>query len=170
METLSQGIDFEDMISVGMLAFVNAIKQYRLERGKFIPFARICIQSRVLDEIRKDKPGKLKTVLLVSGTSDDGDDYQDKSLAASAVYQYNRDLERQALAEEIETLRQELSIHSIHFDDLTKISPKQKRSRQLCLSAARQVLSDDSMLVNFQQSSRLATTSLATSLGVSVKP
>lgn len=164
LETISRGMDYEDMLSTGMLAFAGAIRQYNPQRGNFIPFARLCIRSRILDELRRDG----KNAATVSLDADENCGVPGAETDASLA-QYSREQERQTLSEEIAALRQVLAGYGVPFDSLAKISPKQKRSRALCITAARQVAANAEMRKIFEQRAKLAQTQLAQALGVSSK-
>lgn len=163
MEPISRGAEYEDILSTGMLAFAGAIQQYRPERGSFISFARLCIRSRILDEVRRE--GKNAAEISLDGNFEG----QFRVETDASLTQYSREQERQTLSEEISALRQALAEYGIPFDSLAKISPKQKRSRALCITAARRVADCDEMRETFVQSAKLAQTELAHILGVSPK-
>ena len=165
-DTMSPGSDYDDMLSTGMLAFANSIRQYRAERGHFIPYARICIRSRVLDELGRDGQSNLITLPL---ESDEQDDNRNRVETEASLVEYSREEERRTLVEEIEILRQELANQGIPFDSLSKIGPKQKRSQQLCINAAHCVLNDTAMHDEFVQKSHLLPKELADRLNVSPK-
>ena len=166
IDTMSPGSDYEDLLSTGMLAFAGAIRQYQAERGHFIPFARLCIRSRVLDELRKDGQGNLITLPL---ENDPQDEKRSSVEMEASLVEYSREEERRSLVEEIAILRKELEAQGIPFDSLKKIGPKQKRSQQLCISAAHTVLNDEAMRTEFIQRSHLLPNELAARLDVSPK-
>ncbi|MDL2219801.1 RNA polymerase subunit sigma, partial [Ruminococcaceae bacterium OttesenSCG-928-O06] len=89
--------------------------------------------------------------------------------ADASLAQYSRELERLALSEEISALRQALAGYGVSFDSLAKISPKQKRSKALCIAAARQVATHADMRKAFAQTAKLPLARLAQALGVSPK-
>ncbi len=158
------GGNFDDLLSVGMLAFVHAVGQYQPGRGGFSSFSRLCIRSRVLDDVRKNGKEAAKTVPLYP----DGEDYSPADLALS-MEQYNRQAERQKLADEISALQQELEGYGVAFAALAKAGPRQKRSQSLCRAAAEALLQNGPLCESFQKSGKLPQAELAACLEVSVK-
>lgn len=163
IQPYTTGGEFEDLLSVGMLAFVNAIHQYAPGRGGFIAFARVCIRSRVLDDVRRNSRAA-KTIPLFP---DEGE--YSPADAALAMEQYNREAERQSLAEEIAALRQELEDYGVAFTQLARAGPKQKRSQAFCRAAADALLKDASLRKAFQARKQLPQAELAARLNVSIK-
>ncbi len=158
-------MEFDDLLSLGMLAFVGAIRRYKPQRGGFIAFAKLCIRSRILDDLRRNAKAKTPNT-LVFPAEDEGESPADVALA---LQQYGRDAERQLLAEEIAALRQELDGYGICFTRLAKTGPKQKRAQLFCRKAAYTLLSNPTLTSAFASSKRLPQAELASLLKVSPK-
>ena len=118
----------EDLFSVAMSAFYEAITNFDSNRGRFFPYADRVVRSRIIDSIREITKHEGKTVSL----SDDDDEQQ---LAQSAVISeismrnYAAQRRREMLAEEIEQFKSEMAAWGITMDALVQASPKHKQLR-----------------------------------------
>lgn len=50
------GIDYDDLVSIGVIGLMNAYDKYDKDKGKFSTYATIRIKSYMIDEIRKLSP------------------------------------------------------------------------------------------------------------------
>lgn len=156
-----------DWLTVAMLAFVNSVKQYEPERGNFLSFASLCIRSRIIDELRKESGYSSKVVPLYK--EDENDNIISPADFEVSMKNYNKELERQMLADEIDALSIELKAFGISFAQLPKICPKQERSRKLCLRLAKEVIKDQMLKTTFFNTHRIPQATLADRFEVSVK-
>ncbi|MDL2318347.1 sigma-70 family RNA polymerase sigma factor [Eubacteriales bacterium OttesenSCG-928-A19] len=161
-KTVVTGLAEDDKLSVAMLVFVQCARQYQPERGGFMAYAATCIRNRLLDEGRKSRRQIIHAVSL------EGDEASHETTHA-ALSAYDRQMERQALIDEIDALGAELSRHGITLSGLEEICPRQKRSRELCVWLARAVVSDAALSAAFRQSGRLPQAELSKRAGVSPK-
>lgn len=112
------GLEYDDMLSLAMLTFVNCVRQYTENRGGFLNFAAVSIKNRLIDEGRKQKRYSSKLVDLES--------YQD-------ITDYSIEQERMSLSDEIVALSKALAVFNITFTELPSICPKQDRARNQCI-------------------------------------
>lgn len=152
------GLDYDDRLSLAMLAFTNAVRQYTPGRGAFLPFAAVCIKNRLTDETRRER--RYGENILAFPT--DGAE-------PSVPFAYDRELERQALAEEIDRFNSAMSAYGLDFQELARCCPKQKRARLLCRRLAALVTEDDRLRSDFLRTGRLPQARLAERGDVSVK-
>ncbi len=152
-------VEYDDLLSIGMLAFTQALRQYDGERGAFLPFAAQCIRARGIDEIRKSHPADIRLV------EEDGVSPVDN--ASLARYQIEE--EQRDLALEIHALDAELSRFGTSFSELARQGPKQKRSRENCRRLAAHVAGDEKLLRDFRKSGRLPQSELARIYRVPIK-
>jgi len=119
----------EDMLSVAMMAFYEAVQCFASDKGHFFPFANRVVCSRLIDNVRKINRHLGMTVSL-----DDED--EERVLAKSnainviSMRNYDEDRRRGRLAEEIEQFKSEIATWGITMDALVKSSPKHKELRK----------------------------------------
>jgi RNA polymerase sigma factor len=115
-----------------MLAFIQSVRTYHTENGAFIPYARVVIRNRLLDEARKEQR-RLKHEEQLP---------EDREIAARESYDI---AERQAIQSEIAEVSGEFSLWGFDWKVLSKCCPKQKRTRRTCAFIARAILLDSEM-------------------------
>lgn len=156
-------LEFDDMLSLAMLTFVGCVRQYEEQRGGFMGFCAACIRNRLIDEARRQK-GHAAQVLPLEAEGV-GDLYEEQA----AIAAYDRQEERAALAEEIDSLSSELAELGVVFAELPRICPKQRRSREQCLMLARYIAGDDASREQFLRQHTLPQKQLAVRFGLSPK-
>lgn len=156
---LSRGaLDYDDAQSLAMLTFANAARQYVPERGAFLPFAAVCIKNRLTDECRIERR---YTEKVLKFPTEGGE--------PSVPFAYDRELERQALSEELGRFSAAIHTYGLDFQELARCCPKQKRARTLCRELATLVTGEDTLRSDFLRTGRLPQAALAQRGGVSVK-
>lgn len=157
-------IEYDDMLSLGMITFASSILQYKDEKGSFLGFAAINIKHRLIDEIRKQKRYQEKVVSFYrEETQQDGMEF------TLSIEAYDREEERLSLSMEIEQYSKDLSQVGLSFSELTKSSPKHKASRKQCFSLARKVIEEEDMRQQFLKHKTLPQKELAQHFSISVK-
>lgn len=154
-------LEYDDRLSLAMLTFVGCVRQYTPGRGGFLSFCSVCIRNRLADEERKLRRSP-KVVPLF------GEDALSQEREAALAH-YDREQERQTLAEEIASYQACLEPYGITFGDLARLCPKRQGARQLCVSAARALVGEAEMAATLVEKKRVAQTELALRLGVSPK-
>ncbi|HEY8393319.1 MAG TPA: RNA polymerase sigma-I factor [Thermaerobacter sp.] len=130
----------DEEISVGLLAFNEAIDRFDARRGNnFASFAETVIRRRLIDHFRKQAPAA--TVVPFSDlepAGEEGQPVQQVDVRAA--------LDRHALAmeawerrQEILRLQEELAAFGIRFSDLVENSPKHKDARERAIEVARRL-------------------------------
>lgn len=151
------GLDYDDRLSLSMLAFADAARRYDAGRGAFLPFAEKCIRNRLLDESRRERRQTERVVPLYA---------QDAPAEADAL---SRELERQSLAGEIAQLDRALGLCGLTFRELTRVCPSQRRARIQCLRLAACVAADPELRAGFCRTGRLPQGELARRFKLSPK-
>jgi RNA polymerase sigma factor len=131
--------DSMDEYSIGLLAFNEAIDQYKPDQGsKFLTFANMVIQRRLIDHIRKEER-QVKNVFLEKEESDD--EGRDESFAEqkAALDKYDIDQQAELRMMEIEEYRKLLEKYDISFEVLSKQCPKHADARKNAIDIARMV-------------------------------
>lgn len=152
-------IEYEDRLSISMLAFMNCIRQYNPEKGAFLPYTALVIRSRLIDESRRCN---MKVISVQ-------EEERIKEEEAASIREYGYELEKTALRDEIDCLQKELSGYGISFTGLCGISPKQGRSRLQCMRIARKLVKNDALRNEFMEKKRIPQIQLAKLCGISVK-
>lgn len=139
---LSYGYD--DELTIGMMAFKEAIEGYDKSKGKFLSFAKQVITLRSIDYYRKNK--KLKDVIYLQGNyeienGDIGDVILNRSIEE---YEYKNINEMRRL--EILEYKKELKEWGIEFVELVKASPKHKRLKKSYKDIAQFIVKDEDIL------------------------
>ena len=120
----------DDELSVGLLAFVEAIKAYNVLRGNFLSFSQNVIKRRLIDYHRKEKRHK-NVVYINEYTNDDEEKENDLSIEKSLDIYSEREISEYRRLE-IEELKKELAQWDISFIELTETSPKHEKTRKMC--------------------------------------
>ncbi len=130
------GVDEE--LSVGLMAFKEAIDSYDRERSKFLSFAKLVISMRLIDYYRKS--GKEKASSFKGSSSNDSD------MDESSMEQYKIDDENEKRILEIIEYRSMLSKWGISLEELAEISPRSEGLREQYKMVARVIAKNDSIL------------------------
>lgn len=117
----------DDELSIGMIAFSEAINSYDSTKGSFLSFASGVIGRRLIDYYRKEKRHDNVVPLI-----DDSDE------EIEADYSIKQSLENYSQAQisehrrlEIEEIKKELAEFDISFYELTAASPKHESTKKL---------------------------------------
>lgn len=154
--------EHDDEASVAMIAFHEAIQKYEYDKGKFLPFAALIIKNRLIDYMRREyKTAKVMTFSSLSQINKDGCeakfDVEDKSY------------ESKDIKYEIESLTEELEVHGISFLELSKVSPKSKKTRRVCFTVINYILSQPQLVRELKKSGTLPIKSILENLDANRK-
>ncbi len=142
---LRYGTDEE--LSVGLLAFKEAIDSFNPGKGKFLSFARMVISMRLIDHYRKQDREAAMSV----------DDEEDAGLAwdRRSAQQYQADGEEEDLKAEVIEYSAALSRWGISLEELVSVSPRKEELRKLYQNIARMIAGDKDILGSLMQTGRL---------------
>lgn len=152
-----------DLLSVGMLAFVGAVRGYNSDRGDFPAYAGVCIRSRVLDVLRREAREAGRAIPLY------GEGEMNPAEARVSLLRYNVEQERAALREEIAALDMALMAHGLTFAELSRVSPRHDSAKRRCVRLARHVLATKALREALDRTGRLPQGALALAFGLSPK-
>ena len=144
----ASGAQFEDEMTVAMLAFSEAVKQYDAGKGKFLSFARLVINRRLVDayrkQLRQSPPGQLS----FDETNDPDTQTQAQSSpeAAASVKHYEEAVRLSDLQMEIALYEEGLSAFELSFNELADISPKQDGLRESYQQVAKWLVTQEALL------------------------
>lgn len=145
---LNKYIDVENSeeFSVGLSAFNEAIERFDPERGNFLSYSRLIIESRLKDYLRKQK---------------------------DVVYLEDRDVEAKSIdfdmKFEIEAFDSELKQYRLSFEKLVNNAPKHKDTRENLLRICSDVVSDSELMTFIHAKKRLPIKRIALKVGQSEK-
>lgn len=133
----------DDELSIGLIAFVEAIKSYDSAKGNFLTFASNVIKRRIIDYYRKER--KHSNVISLNRYLNDEEDEADLSVKES-LDDYSESEISCYRKLEIEQLKKELGEWGISFFELVGLSPKHDRTRRLYADIVRYLLSRNELI------------------------
>ncbi|MTI68477.1 MAG: RNA polymerase sigma-I factor [Firmicutes bacterium] len=142
----------DDELSIGMLAFKEAIDSYDRDKGKFLSFAKRVINLRLIDYYRKHQK-ESREVFIKDSEDDENSNYELGS--SKAVLQYKSKETNKIRKLEILEYKKELKKWEINFSDLVKASPKQKRLRDLYKEIAKIIVNNKDILHTLTKNGRM---------------
>ncbi|MDB8792640.1 sigma factor [Romboutsia sp. 1001216sp1] len=120
-------IENDDEFSIGLMAFVEALDKYNQEKGPFLSFAKIVIESRVKNYLVKEK----KKVDVVSI-----DLYKEIGIDINNIL-YNPIEDKTELINEIQQFKEELNLFKLTMEDLIKEAPKHSDTRENAINVSK---------------------------------
>ena len=164
----------DDEWSVVLLAFYEAVRNYKHDKGSFTAFADMVIKRRLIDHIRSEKrSSKEMAVDMDPYETDPGDgmraDPAAEQIAGEAIEKAEREREAQDIKWEIEGLNKELAGYGISFSDLPGASPKAEKTKKACAGAAAAVLRDRELYSKLKKNCRLPAKEISKSTGIPLK-
>ncbi|MFZ5646807.1 MAG: RNA polymerase sigma-I factor [Bacillota bacterium] len=155
--------DRDDELSVGLIAFNEAIDRFDERRGVPFPaFARLIIKSRIMDYLRKQSRHGAQSL----------DDAGQGLSAFESVQAWGRYMEQETAREreeEISEYKKLISRFGISFDDLIKSSPKHRDARATLLRVSRVLAGNDVLFAQLMSTGKLPVLALSQLAGVHVK-
>ncbi|MEW5954056.1 MAG: RNA polymerase sigma-I factor [Bacillota bacterium] len=155
-----------DELSIGFIALNEALERYRAEQGvPFLAFARLVIRSRLTDFLRKESREKGNCVYLqAEGTGEDA-----AAHCARAWELHLDDLANRERREEMTFYKGMLEQYRVTLEDLVKISPRHRDTRQTLMHVARELANSEILMARLTAQKRLPLDELAQLTGVGRK-
>lgn len=163
----SKDINQEDELSIGMIAFHEAINGYSKTRGNFLSYASLLIRNRIIDYWRKNK--RHGEVISLDTPIEEGDSSRLDTLVSTDVSQEDSLVIREATKEEILELGEQMEEFGVSLTDVADNCPKQARTLKACQSVVAFAKDDAELMANFLSSKRLPLAQLAEETGVARK-
>ena len=168
-KTTGRHIDqHDDEMSVAMIAFSEAVRRYRPESGKFLPFAANVIRSRLIDQIRETSREPQTCPLDTRNTNDNACSPSGAATPLCLVQQPDS-LYDDPLKLEIVCLTTALSRYHIRFSDVVDCSPRSEKTKQAAKLVAAQFRDDPTLLYTLRKTGQLPMIELEKRSGVSRK-
>lgn len=151
----ASGAQIEDEMTVAMLAFSEAIAQYDVTKGKFLSFARLVINRRMVDEyrrlLRQKPPGSRSLDEPLSEEEDSQHPYE----VAASVAVYDQEVKRSNLQMEIALYEESLQAFGLSFNELVEVSPKQASIKEDYQAVAKWLVSQPELLRRLHQDQKM---------------
>jgi len=132
----------DDELSIGLMAFDEAIVHYDKSKGNFLSFAKNVIHKRLIDYYRKEK--KHQNLTYISeyiGDEDDQDDVYEYIVSAQEAQSKYEEQEINLLRrQELIQLREELSQWQLKFEDIAKSSPKHTSTKKTYIDIVKYII------------------------------
>lgn len=148
-------IENDEAYSVALMAFVEAIERYDIDKGPFLPFCKLVISSRVKNQLSQEN--KHHHLNLEDHAND---------LIDLDVSPISTDL---SLEEEIQQFEKMLLHYDIPFSDLIDNAPKHQDTKRIVIEAAQKTFKSEDLMAFLHDKRRLPITEIAKRFFVSVK-
>ena len=119
-------VENDEEFSIGLLAFAEAVKRYEPDRGNFLSFAKLVMESRLKNYVEK-KNAHMKEESL-EALQETGIDFSQR--------EDEENEETQKLHEEIIKYREELLLFDLTLEKLADTSPKHRDTRRTAVQTA----------------------------------
>ncbi len=155
-------INNDDLYSVGLLAFNEAIDKYNKEKGSFLSFASMVIKSRVIDQLRRES--KRSKDIYISQICMDDDEQKTDHFMVSDSFESQLEVKM-----DMELLIQQMSAFGVSLDDLIKEAPKHVDTRIKAVEIGRYVYETHNLKNKFMKTQNIPVTDLIKELNISKK-
>lgn len=156
--------DNDDELSIALLAFDEAIDKYRPGEGAtFHSFAQRVIRSRLVDYFRKESRHRHMSL----SPMDPGDEELSRHDLESSCQRYHEGEKQAVFAEVVEDYMRELGQYGVTLDDLVKVSPKHRDSKETLLRVAQRLCSEPVLLEHLKKCRLLPVKELESMTGAS---
>lgn len=156
----ASGALLDDEMTVAMLAFSEAVSQYDVSKGKFISFAKLIINRRMIDEYRRllrQNPAGGRS--LDEPLSEEEDNQHPYEVAAS-IKQYEQEVKRSDLQMEIALYEEALQGFNLSFQELVAVSPKQEALKESYRQIALWIVSETEILKQLYKDKKMPITEI----------
>lgn len=141
-----------EYLTIGMLAFCNAIETYEAYKGGFYTYAAKVITNKVIDELRKENKWRVRNVELSEDIPSEAD-YEGELFLTLEMSRYVTLLEAYGLS----------------IDKLAKSTPKHKDSRRHLIDLALRINGDPLITTQLIESKKMDTKRIVQNFNVSRK-
>ena len=150
----------DDEWSVTLIAFYEAVRSYRPDRGSFTAFSDMVIKRRLIDQIRHKTRTAREVSVDMSSQEYDNDEETRYEPAAGEISRQAMDNSARAqesrdIRWEIEGLNKVLAGYGVAFHDLPDVSPKAEKTKTSCAKAIAAICENDALYQKMKQNGRL---------------
>lgn len=129
----------DDELSIGLIAFAEAIMKFDMSKGSFLSFATVIIKNRLIDYYRKEKR-YLDNIVLSKSNENGEESYKNSLISIKSMEDYNNNEINELRRLEIIEFSKELAKWDICFNNLINASPKHDKLRRIYKEAIYYVL------------------------------
>lgn len=159
--------DLDDELSIGLIAFNEAIDRFKFRLGvPFSAFARMVIRSRVTDHLRKESRWNQVDLRISDQTIEGSVSRAEREASWDQYIAEVANLERK---EEILMYSNKIKDLGITFSDLVQSSPKHRDTREKLIKAACYLAENRSLYLQMQDNKRMPIRELISGTGISRK-
>ncbi len=168
LKVMKRSVDVkkQDELSIGMIAFHEAINGYSKTRGSFLSYASLIIRNRIIDYWRKNNRHN-KVISLDTPVYEEDSTLED-TLSTDDSHDENL-VVREATKEEIMELSQQMEGFGVSLTDIAENSPKQTRTLKACQQVVAYAKDNNEIMESFLRTKQLPITRLAKETQVSKK-
>jgi len=137
----------DEELSVGLMAFKEAVDSFKPGKGKFLSFLRMVISMRLIDYYRKrDREASIGL---------DGEEDVELAWDRKSIEQFQADGASEDLKAEVIGYSAALSKWGISLDDLVRVSPRREELKKLYQDIARRIAGNKGLLDSLMETGRL---------------
>ena len=160
----------DDEYSIALSAFWEAAQSHDPSKGSLQTYASVVIRHRLIDFIRSNRHyGQELSVEPDVFSGEISDDSEIEGLRTSIEKKLVQDMPDRTLPEEISELAAILQRYQIDFFDLPNACPKAKKTRSVCLKAARFVCAIAELLNRLRRTLKLPAAEMETGVPIARK-
>jgi RNA polymerase sigma factor len=160
----------DDEYSIALSAFWEAAQSHDPSKGSLQTYASVVIRHRLIDYIRSGKHyGQEISVEPDVFTGEMSSENETESLRISIEKKLVQDMPDRTLSEEIGELALILQHYQIDFFDLPNACPKARKTRTVCLKAARFVCAVAELLARLRRTLKLPAAEMETGVPIARK-
>jgi RNA polymerase sigma factor len=144
----------DDELSEALIAFNEAMDLYVIDKGvPFLAYARVLIKRRLIDHYRRNH---LKQVMSL-----DQEDIGRGIEIALGFEKFREQEQNRERAEEIQQFSKALASYKLTYQNLVKVSPKHRDSRETLLRAAQELAFDHELWAKVERNGKIPMQALA---------
>ena len=157
----------DDEYSIALSAFWEAAQSHDPSKGSLQTYASVVIRHRLIDYIRSGKHyGQEISVEPDVFTGEMSSENETENLRLSIEKKLVQDMPDRTLSEEIGELALILQHYQIDFFDLPNACPKARKTRTVCLKAARFVCAVAELLARLRRTLKLPAAEMETGVPI----
>ncbi|MGI6552415.1 MAG: RNA polymerase sigma-I factor [Clostridia bacterium] len=157
--------DNDDELSIGLIAFNEAIDSFDSKKGKnFWAYARMVIHRRLVDHFRRESGWKKRNIISLPD-----DPVWVKREAQLALTSFRREEEAKERAEMVSLFAVSLQEYKISLHDLVRLSPKHRDTKENLMRAALLFRDEPRLLEKLLETKQLPLKELISYTGLSRK-
>lgn len=159
--------DTSDELSIGLMAFHEAINSYSKLKGAFLSYASLSIKSRLIDYSRSQI--RHQGMVSLDQSIDDEEDISLMDTIPSKHHNVDEYMRVQATQAEIEEFKDTLSLYDLDLEAILEAAPKQDRTLVMCHEIISYINVNPEILDAIESTHKLPITLLANETSVPKK-